>query len=289
MKPFQSFRQLDHHDSHTIRLYENTDTDEYAPHWHSAWEIVLPMEGMYSVIINDMRYDLFPGEILIIPSGTIHELFPPKTPGRRYFLMVDTKVLYALDGFPVMEDAFYPAVHIRMEDGECFLGETMPILYRAIREMQGTDPFRYEAARSLLSFLFIRIGRRLLITRQEEPLHAGASPQMKRQDVMLDACSYISLHCTEPLTLEHVAREFGYSKYHFTRLFKAYTGNGFTDYLLRQRVLICHRLLADPSILITDIAHRSGFGSIATFNRVFLKMEGMSPTAYRQMLQTKQQ
>ena len=36
---------------------------------------------------------------------------------------------------------------------------------------------------------------------------------------------------------------------------------------------------------MTEVANRAGFGSIATFNRVFKQFEGVTPTQYRQMRQ----
>lgn len=41
------------------------------------------------------------------------------------------------------------------------------------------------------------------------------------------------------------------------------------------------------SLPVTEAALRAGFGSIATFNRVFRERKGMSPTQYRKMLYEK--
>jgi len=101
--------------------------------------------------------------------------------------------------------------------------------------------------------------------------------------VFLDVCTYISDHCAEKLTLADVAAYSGYSKYHFARTFKAYSGMSFYDFFLRQRMLLCEQLLADPALPVTEAALRAGFGSIATFNRIFRERKGMSPTQYRRI------
>ena len=73
----------------------------------------------------------------------------------------------------------------------------------------------------------------------------------------------------------------GYSRYHFERLFYDCLGISFHEFLIRQRLTLCKQLLERTDDSITSIAGQSGFGSIATFNRVFQQYEGMSPSAYR--------
>ena len=101
----------------------------------------------------------------------------------------------------------------------------------------------------------------------------------------LDIYAYITQHCNEKMTLEDVAARSGYSKYHFSRMFKEYTGMSFYDFYLRQRMLLCRQLLSELSLPITEVASRAGFGSLATFNRVFKQYEGVTPTQYRRLRQ----
>ena len=60
---------------------------------------------------------------------------------------------------------------------------------------------------------------------------------------MLD---YIDAHYTEDLTLDAVASYSGFSKYHFTRLFKQYANTTFYDYLSYKRIKVAEQLLTEP-------------------------------------------
>lgn len=65
-------------------------------------------------------------------------------------------------------------------------------------------------------------------------------------------------------------------------------GTNFYDYVNARRVSEVKKLLADPAFAetaILSLAHNAGFQSKATFNRVFKKMTGQTPTAYRQSVQ----
>ncbi len=92
---------------------------------------------------------------------------------------------------------------------------------------------------------------------------------------------YIEKHYTENITLESITELSGFSKFHFSRLFKQYTDMTFCDYLNYRRITAAEEMLAKPDLSITDLALLAGFPSISTFNRVFKQKHGCTPTEYR--------
>ncbi|MBQ7886243.1 MAG: helix-turn-helix transcriptional regulator, partial [Clostridia bacterium] len=167
---------------------------------------------------------------------------------------------------------------------EELLTEVRECILRVIREYESDDYFNRAVIRLLMSGMFVRIARFLLKGESPERSAAGHRHQ-QTMAVFLDVCTYIANHCAQKLTLEQVAAYSGYSKYHFARMFKAYSGMSFYDFFLRQRVLLCEQLLSNPSLSVTEVALKSGFGSIATFNRIFKQYEKMTPTEYRRLHQ----
>ena len=85
--------------------------------------------------------------------------------------------------------------------------------------------------------------------------------------VFLSICEYIDAHCTEDITLDEIAKIAGFSKYHFTRLFKQFTNNTFYKYLNQKRIELALTFLADPNISVTEAAMQSGFTNPSTFIR----------------------
>ena len=79
----------------------------------------------------------------------------------------------------------------------------------------------------------------------------------------------------------------GFSKFHFSRLFKQYTKDTFTDYLNQRRIRAAEELLAapPPDTSITEIAMRCGFSSISTFNRLFKQLKNCTPGEFRALNQ----
>ena len=101
------------------------------------------------------------------------------------------------------------------------------------------------------------------------------SPQITR------ARSFITEHQDEDLSLEHVAKAVNMSAFYFCKMFKKATGMTFTDYLARVRVEKVKNLLLNPHKRISEAAFEAGFQSLSQFNRVFRRVAGESPTAYR--------
>ena len=58
----------------------------------------------------------------------------------------------------------------------------------------------------------------------------------------------------------------------------------FTDYLARVRVEKVRNLLLNPHKRISEAAYEAGFQSLSQFNRVFRRVAGEAPTAYRSRL-----
>ncbi|MCC8137722.1 MAG: AraC family transcriptional regulator [Clostridiales bacterium] len=86
---------------------------------------------------------------------------------------------------------------------------------------------------------------------------------------------------TTRLSLETVADVAGFSKYHFSRIFKECSGYNFYDYLCLLRIKAAENLLMSKEHSITEVALLSGFSSLSTFNRMFKKKKGCTPSEYR--------
>jgi AraC-like DNA-binding protein/ligand-binding sensor protein len=98
------------------------------------------------------------------------------------------------------------------------------------------------------------------------------------------AKQFIHAHQTDNLSLSQVARAVNTSTFYFCKMFKRATGLHFTDYLSRVRIEKAKNLLLNPNARVSEVAYEVGFQSLTHFNRVFKKVTGQSPTAYRSNL-----
>jgi AraC-like DNA-binding protein len=101
---------------------------------------------------------------------------------------------------------------------------------------------------------------------------------------IIRARQFINEHHSADLCLGDVARAVNTSTFYFCKKFKQVTGLNFTDYLSRVRIEKAKQLLLNPQARVSEIAYEAGFQSLTHFNRVFKKVAGQSPTAYRAAL-----
>lgn len=132
---------------------------------------------------------------------------------------------------------------------------------------------------SSLLRLFATLGRHHI---QQLDISESSFAGKKQEYVnkFLNVVKYIDMHYSEDLSLEKISAACGFSKFHFSRLFKQYTGFTFCDYLNYRRISHAEDLLTNHDCLITEIALQSGFSSISTFNGCS-STKGCSPTEYR--------
>jgi len=86
------------------------------------------------------------------------------------------------------------------------------------------------------------------------------------------------------LSLRALAKESGYSRVHFVRMFKAATGSSPHNYLLNLKLERVRELLKNPLMSLIDIALDCGFSSHSHMSRLFHKCFGVTPSAYRRGL-----
>jgi len=98
-----------------------------------------------------------------------------------------------------------------------------------------------------------------------------------RYPFLQKALSFIEQNYQNPISLDMVARETAMSKFHFSRLFKQYTGLTFKQYLNRQRIKVAKELLTKKGYSVTEVGYAVGFNDASYFSRVFREVEGRTP------------
>ncbi len=117
-------------------------------------------------------------------------------------------------------------------------------------------------------------GRTVRLALRDE-LGAG-SPAVKR------ALAWILAQYGKPFTRARLAQAAGANEDHLSRLFHRELGIGIWDFLNRFRMRKARELLAATSLAVSEVADRVGFTDPSYFCRVFRKLCGTTPQAYRE-------
>jgi two-component system response regulator YesN len=99
------------------------------------------------------------------------------------------------------------------------------------------------------------------------------------------AINYLEANYHQNVTLPGVARHVGLSPSRIEHLFKQYTSRTLSDYLMRLRVEHAKRLLLTTSLSAPEICRQIGYRQQPYFSRIFKRITGLTPTAFRKYSQ----
>lgn len=115
---------------------------------------------------------------------------------------------------------------------------------------------------------------------QEQFRHIGA-PYHNELSFSMRVIYYLQEHVETNLTLQDLAEYFNYSESHFSTLFQKETGTSPIQYFTRLKIQKACQYVELTDMKLNEIAMRLGFEEQAYFSRVFTKVMGISPSAYR--------
>lgn len=103
---------------------------------------------------------------------------------------------------------------------------------------------------------------------------------MEHSDWILDVKKYINEHLEEPLDIEMLAREAGYSSYHFARIFKEASGIPAAEYVRQRRLIRASEEILNGSRII-DASIACGYQTHSGFCKAFKREFGFPPELLR--------
>jgi YesN/AraC family two-component response regulator len=107
--------------------------------------------------------------------------------------------------------------------------------------------------------------------------------QAEESDIIEQVKKYISLHITDDITLEDLSEKFYFSQYHFSRMFKAKTGETLIHYIMRMKIERAVALLKQKHLKIYEVCNLVGYKNNYHFTEVFKRFTGYTPNAYRNL------
>ncbi|WP_068964478.1 PocR ligand-binding domain-containing protein [Desulfosporosinus sp. BG] len=104
----------------------------------------------------------------------------------------------------------------------------------------------------------------------------------KNLQAIQKAAEYIRKNYRNKITIEDIAQVVYLSPCYVSRIFKQGLGCTLMEYLTQVRVEEAKTMLKNPKYNVMQVAEESGFEDPAYFTRVFKKLEGITPSRYKQ-------
>lgn len=244
--------------------YKNNRHSEWyvPPHLHEYSEFVVTKKGVFYMHLNGKEYIVPENHLIFIGSNQLHECYSNAP-----------SVIQCI----VFSNDFAPIFH-SITKGKEFENPVFDFSdnTKVLEELDNTEPTKTLKICGLLNIILGFL------------LDKGSLIPKRKNDQKYDnfhlIINYISNNFKEDIQLSDMAKNLGYHEKYLSSALHSLTGMNFRTFLALYRIDYAKKLLMDSAnnrVSISEIATKSGFSSINTFNRMFLKLTGVTPSKYK--------
>jgi AraC family transcriptional regulator len=236
---------------------------------HSETTIAAVMRGSFQYRTQAGSAVLVPGALLLGNAGSCFECGHEHAQGDRCLAFHFTPAFF--------ESLAADTPGVRKARFGC---ASVPPASELIGVLAEAEVARDERDVAALEELATRLAGAVLTITGEE-ITSAFRPSVRDERRITMAVRRIEEQADERLRLSALAREAAMSPYHFLRTFRQVTGMTPHQYVLHTRLHRAAQRLRASVDPVSTIAFEAGFNDLATFNRRFRRLIGMTPSAFR--------
>ena len=244
-------------------------------HYHPEMELTLIIEGNGTRFVGDSIEQFQSGDLVLLGANIPHH-WVSTTPSQRYQRAVAVQFnanrLLALQEASSLRSLFQQA-----RRGLLFTQPSASFINQ-FQQFPKEDSLRQLC-------LFLDLMHQLALDKHTRQLSSTASSfgqvANRHTSRTQKVIQYLLEHLDQKLTVPELASFTGLAETSFCRWFKKSTGHSFITFLQKARVEKACNYLLQTDWDISEIAYRTGFEHISSFNRTFKTLKQQTPSAYR--------
>lgn len=246
-------------------------------HWHNETEIIYVEKGSIDITINNTYYIGNAGDIFIVNSGELHEIYGTSTPLEYRAFVFDFDMLSFYKDDIAQQTFIEPVLNGKLKFNNTINTSQKAFeLLTYINKINTTKSACYILSTKAALMQFFA----LMFEENKTVLSKNAFPDKKNQ-LLKDIVKYIDENYNQEISLAEIAAYSNMSRKYFCRFFKNNFNKTFIEYLNDVKIEHSMVLLNESNISITDVAISCGFSNMSYFTRTFKKKTGCTPSQYR--------
>ncbi len=279
--------EIDIEGFHSIYYFEFGKSFFSLPEWHDFWELVYVDDGAINAIVDGIGCTLQKGQVIFHrptekhshanhtdASNVVVISFSCNSPIMSFF----NKKIFTLDKHAQNMLAL-------------FLTEAKEALGHISGEYKNKSPLDFTQARQgsvqlmqcyLVAFLFSLI--RSNDTSVQTLQNIQAAHLIADNALVESIRKYMESCLADPPSLDLLCSKFSMSRTSLCKIFKESTGTSPVDYWINLKIKEAKKRIRQENYNITQISEQLGYSSIHHFSRMFKRVTGTTPTAYKKSL-----
>ena len=251
-------------------------------HWHSGFEIATAENGTLDYQVGEKHIILNAGDSIFINGNLLHGIRQisgntadplPNIVFSGSLIAPEGSQIYKKYIMPVQQCDDLPFVVFPKGNKDL---QNLHSLIQEIYHCFRNQPPCYEMtiqrdASSIFEYIFLNINI--------FPRYRSNRIQLINQIRMQKMLDFIDHHYSGHISLKDLAKAANVSRSEVERCFKAFMNRSPIEILIRHRLRIAYKMLAEGIYTIEEISNSCGFNSVNYFRRQFKSKYGVSPSA----------
>ena len=256
---------------------------------HDFWEMVYIESGEAIAMADDENIPLFPGDVIFHKPGEVHSIKSVNgTTAKAFFICFHTtnKSAKIFESLKIALENEQKQMIYRLYDEARKIYLNRKKYYRSvIFSSSALSPdaptgaqqlFKNHLEEFLISVIQLVEKSANVITYESKEELEGLIYQKMLEKISAAVYSSISV--------EDVLSEFNYGKTYLSQLFKKYCGLSIMQYHNSLKIKEAKKLIKEGKLTMAKISEKLGFNNQYYFSRVFKKVEGISPSDYKEQI-----
>lgn len=230
--------------------------------WHENIEFLFCTGGSGYIQCGAEKHPFSPNDLFVVNADTLHTIGSQHSV--TYQCLIVDRSFFENNGIPVGNLYFQNLIHnTEISNQFCAIADA----YRNFDSKDFCSTVRIRSA--VLAFI-------LLLCQQYTT--ACPSESSPADSAIKQVIVYIRKHITQTITLDALAKETGFSKYHLSRQFKLATGVTIIEHINLARCNEAKRMIEKGSS-VSAAALSCGFENLSYFTRTYKKYMGALPSS----------
>lgn len=247
---------------------------------HTFYEVQYALEGKIGMELDGpARITVNESEFIIIPPDCAHQVTDADSTGARFI------IAFSLEARSP-EFAALLSQKGAMEPHLCRASEEMHTLLRMILEKNHTEgTFRVGIITELVHAMLMEI---LSLYLPALPAAEEISPAPDENGRRVgEILRVIRMKNGVGVDVSGLAKRFGLSERHLSRLFAEYAGESVSEAICREKVKYMENLIVTTSLSFREISELCGYSDEYAMNKFFKKYNHLTPREYRRIADAK--
>lgn len=277
----QNGSQLMRDKRYEITHYRDSYLKKVSLHSHDFYELYFFISGDASYIIDNLKYKLQSGDILLISPSNLHQLdmHSHSVSYERIVLWINPRYIKSLSSAQTnLCDGF----ELRNKNQNFLIrnyrfSENIKALLLSLCECQSANEYGADVqADILIKSILLELGR---YVHSHRTANESDRVSKKTGSLVSSILSYIDNNLDKPLTLDELESVAFTSKYYLSRIFKEETNSTIHQYVLKKRLLLSKKYI-EQGLPVNEVYLKCGFQDYSNFFRAFKQEYGITPKQY---------